>query len=262
MTKHVVMFSGGIGSWATAKRVVEKYGASGVELLFADTKTEDEDLYRFIDDAAANLSVPLITVAEGRDIWEVFFDKRFLGNSRVDPCSRILKRELLREHIDSTYDPETDVVYIGIGWDEKHRFVKAQRYWEPWTVKAPMTDPPYLGRQDVLAMAEGEGLKPPRLYSLGFAHNNCGGFCVKAGQAQFALLLRTMPERYAYHEGREQELRDYLDKDVAVLTETVKGSKRPLTLREFRERIEAQGTFDELDWGGCGCFDVESEVAA
>ena len=55
-------------------------------LLFADTKTEDEDLYRFLPEAAANvLDAELVITAEGRDIWEVFFDRRFLGNSRVDP---------------------------------------------------------------------------------------------------------------------------------------------------------------------------------
>lgn len=27
-----------------------------------------------------------------------------------------------------------------------------------------------------------------------------------------------------------------------------------MTLREFREYREAQGTFDSFSWGGCGCF--------
>ena len=42
--KHLVMFSGGVGSWAAAKRVVERHGTEGVVLLFADTLIEDEDL--------------------------------------------------------------------------------------------------------------------------------------------------------------------------------------------------------------------------
>ncbi len=39
--KHVVMFSGGAGSWATARRVIDR-GLDPV-LLFADTRMEDED---------------------------------------------------------------------------------------------------------------------------------------------------------------------------------------------------------------------------
>lgn len=41
MHSHVVMFSGGAGSWATAKRVAERHGTEGLVLLFADT-TEQE----------------------------------------------------------------------------------------------------------------------------------------------------------------------------------------------------------------------------
>lgn len=44
--KHVVMFSGGIGSWATAQRVIDKYGPDAVTLLFADVLGEDQDCYR------------------------------------------------------------------------------------------------------------------------------------------------------------------------------------------------------------------------
>lgn len=64
MTKHVVMFSGGIGSWAAAKRVAERHGTADMVLLFTDTKTEDEDLYRFIDEAAADVGAPLVKIAD------------------------------------------------------------------------------------------------------------------------------------------------------------------------------------------------------
>ena len=39
--RHVVMFSGGAGSWAAAKRVVEAHGAASTTLLFCDTRIED-----------------------------------------------------------------------------------------------------------------------------------------------------------------------------------------------------------------------------
>lgn len=249
------MFSGGAGSWATAKRVAEAEGTDDLVLLFADTLMEDDDLYRFVAEAAANVGGHLEEVSEGRDPWQVFFDVRFLGNTRVDPCSRVLKRELLRKWLEAECDPENTVVYLGIGWDESHRFYRAKKHWTPWRVSAPMCDPPHLDKSEVLAWLEREGIEPPRLYGLGFAHNNCGGFCIKGGQAQFEVLLRTFPDRYRYHERREQELRDYLGKDVAILRDRTGGQLRPLTLREFRERLEVQpALFDETEWGGCGCM--------
>ena len=48
------MFSGGIGSWAAAKRVRVEPGDSLI-LLFTDTLIEDPDLYRFLGQAAAKL---------------------------------------------------------------------------------------------------------------------------------------------------------------------------------------------------------------
>ena len=74
------MFSGGLGSWVTAKRVAEQHGTDDLFLVFADVKGhnpsphagEDEDTYRFIREAAANVGGTLVTLNEGRDIWQVF----------------------------------------------------------------------------------------------------------------------------------------------------------------------------------------------
>jgi hypothetical protein len=258
---HVVMFSGGIGSWATARRVRREIGPRAELIcLFADTKMEDEDLYRFLYEGVRNVAGRLVEVAEGRTPWEVFFDVRFLGNHRIDPCSRILKRQLLRKWLEDNCDPETTTVYLGIDWTEDHRFLRAKRYWEPWKVEAPLCHPPLVMKPQLLDALRADGIKPPRLYELGHPHNNCGGFCIKAGQAHFKLLLDTMPERYAYHEQKEQEIREYLDADVAILTDRSDGKagaeRRPLTMKEFRERIEA-GRLDQCDlfeWGGCACF--------
>lgn len=247
METHVVSFSGGVGSYMAAKRA-----PADAVLLFADTLIEDEDLYRFLDDASERLGRPITRVADGRNPWEVFRDVRFIGNSRVDPCSRMLKRELLRRWIKEHCDPKTTTVYLGIDWTEMHRMAGAAKRWAPWKVEAPMCDRPYLSKPQMLDELRADGLEVPRLYKLGAVHNNCGGFCIKAGHAQFAWLLREMPERYRWHEEQEEALRAELG-DVAVLRDRRGGEVRPLTMRALRERIEAGGQIDLLDWGGCGC---------
>jgi len=78
VTRHVVQFSGGIGSWAATQRVIAEHGTADLVLLFADTKVEDDDLYRFLDDAAAQIGVPVTVVADGRTPFQVFADTRFL----------------------------------------------------------------------------------------------------------------------------------------------------------------------------------------
>lgn len=249
----VVQFSGGVGSWAAAKRVVEQDGFDDVTLLFADTLIEDEDLYRFLDDAAADIGVPITRIADGRTPWEVFEDVRYLGNTRVDPCSKILKRDPLRKWIEDNCDPQETVVVLGIDWTEIHRLERAAPRWHPWTLWAPLCDELDTDKESLLAELREAGIRPPRLYEMGFPHNNCGGFCVKAGQAQFKKLYEEMPDRYVEHELQEQRLQSILGKNVTILRDRRGGETKRLSLRDFRIRLEEKGEVDPYDWGGCGC---------
>jgi len=269
--KRVVMFSGGIGSWGTAKLVAEKYGTEDLYLVFADVKGsaesphigEDEDTYRFIEEAVANVGGTYVYLNEGRDIWKVFKDKKFLGNSRLANCSHLLKQKPARAWLEANCDPENTVVYVGIDWTETHRLPAIVRNYLPYKAEAPLTEPPYLEKQQLIEWAKREGITTPRLYDLGFSHNNCGGGCVRAGQGQFKKLLEVMPDRFAVWEAKEQEMRDFLKKDVSILSETVAGVKKPLPLVELRRRAENAPTLiDTFDIGGCGCFFESNETEA
>lgn len=251
--KHIVSFSGGLGSYEAARRVIERHGVEDTLLLFADTRMEDADLYRFLSEAAGHLGAEIVTIADGRDPWQVFRAERYLGNHLVDPCSKILKRELLDRWTRANFRPDEVTLYLGIDWTEEHRFTRARERMQPYRLEAPLCDPPYLTKEEIKAGLRTIGIEPPRLYAMGFPHNNCGGFCVKAGQAQFRLLLEKMPERYAYHEAQEEQLRGYLGKDVSILRDRRGGQSKPMTLRVFRERIQGGQEYDRDEWGGCGC---------
>ncbi len=255
---HVVFFSGGFGSWAAASRLRQELGLDErIVLLFTDTLIEDEDLYRFLDEAADNVAGELVRIAEGRTPWEVFKDERLIGNTRADPCSKILKRQMSRKWVKANCDPDRTTLYFGITIDEEHRFTRLAPHWDPYKVRAPMCEEPYLllAGEDRIQMMRDAGLEPPRLYKMGFPHNNCGGFCVKAGQAHFANLFHKMPERYLHHERKESEFREWIGKDVSILRDRRGGVTKPMTLRTLRQRIETEpAQVDLFDWGGCGCF--------
>jgi len=229
-----------------------------VLLLFADTTIEDEDLYRFVEESVKFLDVTFKTLCDGRTPWEVCRDVKFIANSRVDPCSRVLKRELLNKWRDKNCDPEETVVHFGIDWTETHRLERLRKRDDRWDFRAYMTEKPYLDKVDMIAEVERLGIEAPRLYKMGFAHNNCGGFCFKSGQAQFKLLLETMPDRYAEHEEEERVLRREVASKggtrPAILRDRSGGTIRPMSLEEFRERLQKQpDLFDRDEWGGSGC---------
>lgn len=251
---RVVLYSGGALSWAAAMRTIERHGRGDLVLLFTDTSMEDEDLYRFLNDSERQLGVAITRLCDGRTPWDVYRDKRMIGNTRMDPCSENLKRKPAHAWLKANAPGATLV--FGIDWTEMHRLDGLRaRYGEMGhAVEAPMCDAPWYTKTTVLKWMRDVGLEPPRLYAKGFAHNNCGGFCCRAGHGHFATLLRELPERYAEHERKEQEMRDYLGKDVSILRDREDGDTRPMTLREFREQIEAGAQPDMFAIGGCGCF--------
>jgi hypothetical protein len=263
MKTNVVLFSGGIASYIAAKRVKVKYGTRNLILLFTDTMMEDEDLYRFIREAAPTIGGEFVWLKEGRDPWQVFHDKRFIGNSRIDPCSEILKRNMTKKFLAENFSWPSDYrLHLGLSWDEIHRYERAKRRWDNVgvEVEALLCEPPYLTKEEMLAECVADGIKPPRAYELGFAHNNCGFFCVKAGIGHFTHLLEVMPERFIYHEQKEQEMREYLGKDIAILERTRNKVTLPFPLSQLRAEKENLTASEKMEIGGCGCFiDVEEQ---
>lgn len=265
------MYSTGIGSWMTAMRVIDWHGTANTTLLFADVKGnndnphlgEDADNYRFLQQSAAKLGAELVWLKNEQSIWDVYKAVRFLGNNRLAPCSHKLKQQPARKWLEDNCPPEDTVVYVGIDWSENHRMNAVRRNYLPYRAEAPLTEPPYLEKQDMLDACREWGVEPPAMYAANYPHANCGGFCVRAGQAQFRQLLRKNRDRYLFHEAKEQDLRDFLNKDVAILRDRTGGESVPLTLRSFRERIDTQPSlFDQDDWGGCGCFvDLDDSAA-
>ncbi len=219
---------------------------------------------------AAMAAVPgLVWLQEGRDPWQVFEDERLIGNTRADPCSKHLKRELAANWREAHLKRGEVTVHVGIGWHERHRFegrpgdkpgLRERMAAKGWRYEAPLIQPPHLSRQEIFDWMHSEGLAPPRLYALGFEHANCGGFCVKAGHDHFRLLLEQRPELYAYHERQEERVRRLLGNDVAILRDRAGGRATPLTMAAFRERVQAGQGCPMFDTKGCGCFIDEEEA--
>lgn len=261
-TTHLVQYSTGAGSAEVAWRVVERFGAENVVLLSADTLAEDPDNWRFAREVADRLGCRWTILADGRTPMQVGRDERCVPNNRMAVCSKILKRKLLRQHIEEHYDPATSVVYIGYDWTEEHRIKAAWPQWAPYKVAAPLTEQPLLMKEQMLDLFRARGIEPPALYAQGFAHANCGGACVRGGQGSWLKLLEANPSRYLEWEAEERKTRDVLGKDVAILRDRRGGKTRPMTLEEFRQRNEARSIeVDRNDLGACGCFTAELAVS-
>lgn len=297
---QLVQFSTGLSSAEVAFRVVELYGAENVVLLTADTRVEDEDNWRFAIECVERMpGVRWIIACDGRTPMQVGLDHRMIPNNRAAVCSRILKRELLRDYIDKNFDPAHAVIHLGFDagednrWHDSHARVTCKECrmrkctehkripcpypdctfqvseahenpWFPWKLDHPLatTLPQIWDKRQLLDASHERGIKPPRLYATGAPHANCGGACVRGGQSEWQRLLMWNRGRYLEWEAEEERSRAELG-DYAIMRDRTGGVTVPLPLRVFRERLDAMpDLFDAHDTGPCSCFadDVEDDL--
>lgn len=254
---YQISFSGGKGSAVSALIALEN--GLAFNLLFADTRIEDEDLHRFNADVAKACGRPIITLTDGRTPWDVYVDKRWIGNTRTAHCSTELKTKPVKAWLDANAAPD-DPLVLGMDWAEMDRIERAALAWTPRPVVSLLNKFKVYRWQHESILAR-HGIAPPRLYAQGYEHNNCGGFCCKAGQGQFARLLASNPSRFAHHESEMERAMDAIGETARpFLRVTVGGSLQYMTLREFRHYVEAGGQTDMFSPAGCGCF-TDSEAA-
>ncbi len=249
---HWISVSGGLGSAISC--IVAHENKLDYEMVFADTLIEDDDLYRFIYEMSAKLGKKLHHLKDGRNPWQVFIYRRYIGNSRLAHCSDVLKTDMVRNFLE-TNATAGDILVLGMDLSELDRIERAEKKWSPRKVSSLLNEFK-CWRPTWKELLKRYNIAEPRLYSFGFPHNNCGGMCVKAGLTQFATLLKYFPDRYKWHE-EWQEYAMYMIGPTAkpFLRKVVAGETLYLTLRVFRNMVEAGVIdIDPYDFGGCGCF--------
>lgn len=252
--KHLVSLSGGIGSYFTLKRVLEKERKEDVVAVFCDTLAEDGDLYRFLDDIEKTLDIKIVRLCNGETPMTLCFKEKYLFNSRVASCSKKLKSKPFNDYLHKNYKEDEVIIYMGIDFTETHRCIAISKNYAPYKVEYPLCHAPYLYKNEMLDLLLSDGIEVPRLYKLGFSHNNCGGKCFKAGIGHYKTLLENDRNRYLEWENQEEAMRKFLGKEVSMM----KRKGKPFTLKELREIVDNAPDqltlFECQEIGGCGCF--------
>ena len=254
---HIVSLSGGSASAVTADRVIKAYGSNSVTLWFADTLWEDEDLYRFLKDLEARWNKKIVRYTDGRTPLEIAEKKKLIPNSLAAPCSHELKQKPFLRYIKKQSKPIT--IHLGLSWDEEHRMAKPKEIYESVEgvkVDYPLTWDPLPSMSYTKTIVEW-GIKPPRLYEMGFPHNNCGGRCVRQGMKEWMRLWKAIPERFQEVSNWEQEQRNKGGPRAnrSILKDRRGGENNPITLEELKAR-QGQNPVQMKMFSGdnFGCF--------
>jgi hypothetical protein len=254
---HVAMFSGGAASAVVANHIVQTYGKENCILFFTNTLWEDEDNYRFMQEVADYIGIEITERLDGRDPEQVFYDRRFLANSRSAFCSEELKVKQTILFIDDELINQRNlqpILYFGIGPDESHRADRLRESYlkdnciEPIETRFPLIET-FTDDVNVKKIIEEEwGIRLPRMYYFTepvtdkegnvkekriFKHANCAGRCIRGGFEHYKGLYNVWPHQYQRQEEMEERFRDKFNVDVSIL----KKNKKPYTLKRYREEI-------------------------
>ena len=271
MRNHIIFFSGGKASFAVAWWVKKTYPKDNIVLYFTDTLFEDEDLYRFNYEVSDKLELPLLIHADGRSPLDLMKNGNFIYNSRIARCSIDLKVNVAKKFIKKGIKPNYEewhnkqylkqenftkepILYFGIGFDEAHRQVAIKKNWQPYQIEMPLIEK----NIDVNKAFNEYNIKQPRLYDIGFAHNNCKGRCVKGGQGHWLQLLQK--DYISFCEMRDFEI---MMNEIINAKNGTKGKKYSYMKKnnESYMLIDLENDYksrpqqlDIFDFGTCGCF--------
>lgn len=244
--KHIVSFSTGLSSAITCDRVINRYGIEDTIIVFMDTKFEDDDNYRFMNDCQKRWNKEIIILTEGRTPYEVSHAQHVIPNSRVAPCTKRLKIDMFKKWLKE--QDKDSIIYIGYDYQELHRVDKTKSNYESlgFQVDFPLLWKPYEFRKYSQVVKEDWGIEPPRMYELGYTHANCGGRCVKQGQGDWVRTLINFPDRFLEIENWEREMKNNPINEQYTL---LMSQGQNLSLEDLRKRYENnhQTNLFELD---------------
>jgi 3'-phosphoadenosine 5'-phosphosulfate sulfotransferase (PAPS reductase)/FAD synthetase len=247
--KHIVSLSGGTASAVVGDLVIKKYGRDNITLYFMDTNWEDKDLYRFLNDLESYWEKDIVKLKDGRTPLQVGEDVKFILNSRVRQCSFQLKIKPFTDMIKKHSKPVT--IHLGLDWSEEHRMEAPKKNYEAIegvSVDYPLTWKP-IPTKKYSEIVESWGIEIPRLYKMGFPHNNCGGRCVAQGKGEWRRLKRMFPERFEEVAEWEDKMRKELPKakDKSIL--------KDVTLKELaRVGQDQMDMFEGVAEDSFSCF--------
>jgi hypothetical protein len=173
--RRVVWFSCGAASAVAAKSAIIKYG-DNVEVVYCDTmSTEHPDNARFFRDVEDWIGQPILQLKskEYADIDDVFQRVRYMAGIKGARCTVEMKKRP-RE----AWQRPDDIHIFGYTADEQRRADQFEENNPTLNTEWILIDEGKT-KADCLSILHHHKINLPKMYSLGFDHNNCLG-CVKA----------------------------------------------------------------------------------
>ena len=201
-----VWFSCGAASAVAAHLTIKKYGdLCDVRVINNPVAEEDEDNRRFLHDVEdwIGQEIEICTnekfpSASAVDVWA---KRKFMSGVAGAPCTLLLKKEA-RQQWEAKNHVDFHVLGFTLEEEQRHeRFVRTERE----NVLPVLIDAQYT-KLDCYQLLRANGIKPPRVYEMGYPNANCIG-CVKASSPTYWNHVRKVhPDVFEERPSQSREL--------------------------------------------------------
>lgn len=186
--RTVSWFSCGAASAVAAKLVKPDV------IAYCDTGSEDSDNRRFLSDCERwfRQTVVILRSDEFESTWDVWEKRKYIAGISGAPCTSALKVEPRL-----AFQKPDDIHVFGYTADSEdvRRADALRERWPELSVECPLIDRG-LTKAACLAMIENAGIKPPRVYAMGFRNANCIPCCKATSPAYWALIRKEFPDEF------------------------------------------------------------------
>lgn len=156
-------------------------------VAYCETGAEDHDNERFMRDCEQWFATTVTRLKNDkwRDTWHVWETRRFLSGIAGAPCTGELKAAPRL-----AFQMPDDIHVFGYTADanDVRRAEALRENWPDIHIKTPLIDAG-ITKAACLSMVLSAGIKPPRVYAMGFSNANCIP-CVKATSPDYWALVR------------------------------------------------------------------------
>lgn len=230
MSRAVVWFSCGAASSIAALYAIKKY--KNCEIVYCDTGGEHKSNKKFLTDIEKLLNKKIIILKnkQYKDHFDVFKQKKFFVKVGFAYCTVELKKKMRLQ-----YQKPDDIHILGYTLDEKNRSDRFNHNNPEIQTDWILIDKG-LTKEDCLGILWQKGIKLPKMYELGYNHNNCIG-CVKGGIGYWNKIKKDFPKHFNKMAKIEHKVGNSILK-----YRSGKNEGKPLFLSELKDNM---GRYDQ-----------------
>ena len=216
-------------------------------VAYCHTGSEDIDNARFMSDCESWFGQEILTLKSEKyeDTWDVWQQRRYLSGISGAPCTSELK---IAPRLKFQRDDDVHIFGYTADSSDVKRAESLREHWPELSVNYPLIEAG-LTKKACLSLIDSAGIKPPRVYAMGFPNANCIPCCKASSPAYWSLVRQQFPDKFWRYAAQE----------AIIGAKTIQYKGERIQLRDLPDDVETtQPISPECDFL---CAIAEQEMA-